>query len=386
MIKRKIAIVYDWLDSWGGVERMLIVLNEIFPNADWYTSYADTASEIYKKLVAKEQACTDASIKFKFNLRTSFIQRLPHFIKSNRIFSLLLYPFAFEQFDFSSYDFVISITSSFSKGIITHPNTKHICILLTPTRWLWSQKDRYLKIANFFPGITNCLNSKIANYIKKWDIVASNRPDKIISISKSIAIQCKKYYGRDSDVVYPPFDIKYWSKLIPEQSAKLVFKGKYFLVVSRLEPYKNIDLVIQAFNSLKDKRLIIIGKGRLEARLKRIAMKNTLFIDSVSDQELSYAYSHAQALIMAQEEDFGYTSLEAQYFDCPVIANNKGGASETVINNKTGLLFKKLEVSEIRDAVAEFKRSKYNLDDKQRLFRKFSKEIFIKRMQDLVTD
>ncbi len=335
-MKTKVAIVYDWIDKWGGVERLLLSLHELFPEADFYTSYYD-----------KENAKWAQSL----NIKTSFIQRLPSFIKKNRLLSLLLYPFAFESFDLSEYDTVISVTSSFAKGVITKPQTNHICILLTPTRYLWGQSDEYTKHKVIQIG-----NAFIGNYLRKWDYLAAQRPDKIVSISTLVAERCKKYYNRDSTVMYPPFDIEYWESLkgmIESTYVKGLPSAPYYLVVSRLEPYKKVDFVIDTFN-LRDELLVVVGTGTEETKLKDMARNNIIFLKNLTDEKLAVVYSQAKALIMPQEEDFGYVSLEAQSFGCPVISYARSGAKETVLENKTGVLFHKYSSAALNTIIDKF--------------------------------
>lgn len=351
----KVAIVYDWIDKWGGVERILLTLHEMFPDAEFFTSYYDNEKAIWAK---------------NLKIRTSFIQKLPNFIKKNRLLSLLFYPYAFESFNFNEYDLVISVTSSFAKSIITQPKTLHLCYLLTPTRFLWSHREEYVKLS-YLLFVNGYLEK-----LKKWDRVVSQRPDRIISISKTVAERCRKYYGRESEVIYPPFDRDYWSDLrskIKNQKsqlrlsasmgeAKLQIKSKkYFLVVSRLEKYKKIDLVIRTFNELSNLNLIVVGKGTEEDKLKQMAGKNVQFLRDLSDQELGSLYSQAEALIIPQEEDFGYVSLEAQFFGCPVIFYDKGGASETVIDGEVGLSFVKQTTESLTGALERFSKMSYNL-------------------------
>jgi len=314
LVKKKVAIVYDWLDKWGGVERILLVLHEIFPTAEFYTSYWDRKS---------------ASWATSLKIRTSFINRFPPFIKKNRLLSFSFYPLAFESFDFSGYDLVISVSSSFAKSIITKPGTKHICYLLTPTRYFWLYPQLYIKKSIFSPFLFYYLK-----IIKQWDYVAAQRPDKIISISKTVADRCQKYYQRKSKSIYPPFATDYWRKiklkilhpkLKTTDKFKIINSKRYFLVVSRLESYKRVDLAIDVFNE-NGETLVIVGEGTEIKKLKRRASSNIYFFSQLSDQELGWLYANAQALIMPQEEDFGYTALEAQFFGCPVIAYKKGGA------------------------------------------------------------
>jgi len=395
MRQKRIAIVYDWMDSWGGVERMLLVLHEMFPEAQWYTSYVNRETAPWVSILQK--------------IHTSFIQNLPSYIKTNRILSLPLYPSAFENIDLRGYDLVISVSSSFAKSVITHPGTKHVCILLTPTRWLWSQEKNYMKEIPALAGMTigkaemaELIARPFINHLKKWDFIASKRPDKIISISKAVADRCKVYYHRESEVLYPPFDYEYWGKfkfqnsnfkfqkiLKPSYSAGRQVhddKGEYFLVVSRLEPYKKVDLVIESFRRFPKKQLIIVGSGTQFSKLKIIAGENIHFIQHATDAELGQLYADAQALIMPQEEDFGYVALEAQFFGCPVIAYERGGAVETVVKGKTGLFFSQQSSQSLGDAVAQFERRKYNLGDSQAFLKKFSKELFIKKTKLLITD
>lgn len=364
---KKIAIVYDWIDKWGGVERVLLDLHKIFPEAVFYTSYFDKEKADWAK---------------DLNIKTSFLQNFPSLIKKNRILSLPFFSFAFESFNFSGYDLVISVTSSFAKSVITQPGTKHICYMLTPTRYLWSHRREYLSY-----GLFSYLVRGFIAYFQKWDLVASQRPDKIISISETVRDRCQKYYGRDSEVIYPGFDIEYWKNIklkIKSEKLKVKLKIKnYYLIVSRLEPYKKIDLAIQVFNKLKDV-LVIIGEGSQEKKLKEIAGKNIIFLSKLSDVELGIFYSNAQALIMPQEEDFGYVALESQFFGCPVITYNKGGATETIIDGKTGIFFAHQTKQSLKGAVERFERIKYNLRKNTAKFGiinidRFSKEKFIEK-------
>jgi len=363
MKNKKIAIVYDWIDKWGGVERVLLHFHKLFPKADFFTSYVDYQKATWAK---------DLKIK------TSFIQDLPNFIKKSRILSLVFYPYAFESFDFSNYDIVVSITSSFAKSVITKPGTLHICYLLTPTRFLWDFSDIYLKKYDFM--------SFYIKRLKKWDFAAAQRPDIIISISKTVSERCLKNYKRKSEVIYPPFDKDYWNKIkfeIQNSKFKISFKlqipKEYYLIVSRLELYKRIELAIQSFNRL-DKTLVIVGEGSCENKLKRMAKKNILFLKRVSDEELGWLYSNAKALIMPQEEDFGYVSLEAQFFDCPVIAFKKGGATETVVEGKLGMFFDEQTEKSLVDALATFEGKSYNF--KEEIINEFNEENFDKKFKE----
>jgi len=364
---KKIAIVYDWIDKWGGVERVLLNLHQIFPKAVFYTSYFDREKANWAK---------------DLNIKTSFLQSFPGIIKKNRILSLPFFPFVFESFNFLDYSLVISVTSSFAKSVITQPGTKHICYLLTPTRYLWSHKKDYLKNSTI-----NYLMGGYFNHFKNWDRIAAQKPDKIMTISETVQARCKKYYKRDSEVIYPGFDTKYWNNIklkIRNENLKVKLKIKnYYLIISRLEPYKKIDLAINVFNKL-NKKLVIVGKGSQSEKLKHLAGDNITFLSDQSDLELGGLYSSAQALIMPQEEDFGYVALESQFFGCPVITYKKGGAKETVIEGKTGIFFADQTEKSLKRAVERFDKIKYNLRKNTGKFgiinvEKFSKEKFIEK-------
>ncbi len=365
----KLAIVYDWVDKWGGIERVLLNLLEILPQADFYTSYFN-----------KEKAQWARNFKIK----TTFIQKIPKLIKNNRFLSLIFYPIVFETLDFKNYDLVISVSSSFAKGVITQPQTRHIVYLLTPTRFLWVMPEIY--------GLSRLKRSLIApyfSYLKHWDFIAAQRADEIYSISKTVAKRCARYYKRDSQVIYPPFDEDYWEGKRKELEKNYVTIKKkfsdvgnnYFLIVSRLEPYKKVDLAIRVFNRLNHK-LVIVGDGTEKNYLKRIAQRNIYFFRNLSDTELVYLYLKAQATIIPQEEDFGYVALESQYFNCPVIGYKIGGNSETISDGVSGVLFDKQTDESLLFAIERFYKLKYNLKnklfvDKSNVLQKFKREKFI---------
>jgi glycosyltransferase involved in cell wall biosynthesis len=363
----KIAIVYDWLDSWGGVERLLIHLHSIFPNADWYSANYDQE---------KASWVSQSGIK---NIKTSFLSRLPKFILKHRIFLTIFYPFAFESFDFSNYDKVLIVSSSFAKGVITRPETKSYLILLTPTRWLFDQQKKY-ETSSFLLRLLRPFGLAISSKLREWDYIASYRPDFIFSISKIIQKRTLKYYKRKSMVLYPPFDYKYWYSLQNKICKPRTFflnnnNKKFFLCVSRLEPYKKCDLLISAFNKNKE-NLVIVGTGRQKSMLKAMAKSNITFLENIKDEELGWLYSNASAVLMPQEEDFGYVALEAQSFNCPIISYSKGGVSEIIHESLIKYQFFKQTESSIVKAVADFNKDKYNVKIDEIFFKKFSVQKF----------
>lgn len=336
---KKMAIVYDWMDKQGGVERMLVVLHEMFPDAVFYTSVYDEGRAPWARAMI---------------IKTSFMQRLPGFIKRSRFLSLPFFPFAFESFNFNTYDVVISVTSSFAKTIVTKPHTKHICILLTPPRFLWSHTDNYLS-----SRWAKIVAAPFITQMREYDFIAARRPDRLLAISKLVSNRCKKYYGLEAKVVYPPFDDAYWKKIKNKLQRDTTLPADFFLVVSRLESYKKIELAIQACNELK-KNLIVVGSGSRKNQLHQMAGPTITFMKNVSDERLGTIYSQAQALIMPQEEDFGYTALEAQYFSCPVISYINSGATETLIDGQTGIFFNNQTKESLKDAIEQFTPMSYN--------------------------
>lgn len=343
----KIAIVYDRVNKWGGAERVLLALHEMFPDAPLYTSVYDEKNAHWANVFSE--------------VKTSFLQKFP-FAKSNHEFLAPFMPLAFESFDFSGFDLVISVTSEAAKGVRVKPGTMHVCYCLTPTRYLWSHHEEYFKNIPFKGFLKPLLN-----YLKKWDLAAAQRPDLVIGISTEVQSRIKKYYKRDSVIVYPPVNVKPVS-----QRSKT---GKYYLIVSRLVKYKKVDLAVDAFNKM-GKQLVIVGLGRQGRSLKRKAKKNIKFVGQVTEQELKNYYLGAKALIMPQEEDFGIVAIEAQSLGVPVIAFKKGGAIDTVIPEKTGVFFEEQKPESIVEAVKRFEKIRFVVDNLYTNAGRFSKEVF----------
>jgi len=376
----KVALVYDRLNKWGGAERVLLALHKLYPDAPLYTSVYD-----------KEKAPW-ASV---FNVKTSFLQKLP-FAMNHELFATLM-PLAFESFSFDEFDLVISVTSEAAKGIITKPKTKHICYCLTPTRYLWSGYEEYFK-----NPLLKFISKPVVWYLRTWDKIAAQRPDAYIAISKEVQKRIKKYYGRKSEVVYPPLSV-FSSQLsansqsvlspsvpISRQQANYNLKTEnrelmteYFLIVSRLVPYKRIDLTVRTFNKLK-LPLKIIGMGAEMGRLKTIAGPTIEFLGNLTDKTLIRYYSGCRALIFPGLEDFGLTILEAQNFGKPVIAFRGGGAVETIIERKTGIFFDKPNVKSLIKAIKQFNNMSFDPKDCMENARKFSFERFKKEFTGII--
>ncbi len=325
----RIAFVHEYLNQFGGAERMLQALCAIFPNAPVYTLIYD--SDLTGHVFDDKM------------IHTSFLQKLPLTKNHHRVFPLLM-PVAIEQFDFSDYDVVISLSASFAKGIITNPGTKHICYCLTPPRFLWDNSQK-LTGEFGFPNLIKKLIPLFISYLRVWDKEASLRVDEFWSISEFVKGRVKKYYGKDSTVIYPPID--------PDKFYISEKTENYFLMVGRLVPYKKFDMAIKVFNKLK-LPLKIVGTGPEIQKLKSMAGENVEFIGLVSDRRLADLYSGCQALVFPQEEDFGIVPLEAMASGRPVIAYRGGGAVETIKENETGIFFNKQEEDSLADAILNF--------------------------------
>jgi len=355
----KTALVYDRVNKWGGAEQIILALHELFPSASLYTSVVDLKKATWAKV-------------FK-SIETSFLQKIP-WARSRHEYLATFMPIVFESFDFSNFDLVVSVTSEAGKGILVKPPTKHISIVLTPTRYLWSGYDIYFK-----NPILKFVSYPFVNYLKKWDKIASQRPDKLVAISKEVKKRIYKYYQRDSEIIYPPVDL---NKLRLFKKPNIE-KKDYYLLVSRLVSYKKVDLAIKAFNRL-GKKLIVVGGGSCAKKLKKIAKKNITFLGIVDLENLVRLYQGAKALIMPQEEDFGIVSIESQFFNTPVIAYKKGGSLDTVVNKKTGIFFKKQTVDSLLSAVKEFEKHEFLEKDLLQNSQKFSKDVFKKKILSII--
>lgn len=356
----RVALVYDRVNKWGGAERVLLTLHEMFPDAPLYTSVYNLKTAPWVEV---------------FDVRTSFLAQFP-FASSWHEYYPFLMPLAFESFSFNEYDLVISVTSEAAKGIITKPNTLHICYCLTPTRYLWSGYDEYFK-----NGWFRFISAPFVSYLRTWDKVAAQRPDTYIAISKEVQKRIKKYYGRESEVVYPPVTLASSDQRLASSSKKSITKrytlnaNNYFLVVSRLVAYKRIDIAIEACNKLT-LPLVIIGIGSEEKKLKSIAGPTITFVGSLTDTQLVEYYKGCRALLFTGKDDFGLTALEVQHFGRPVIALRAGGAIETIIEGKTGEFFYPQNVQALIHAIRNFQGKTYLAKDCREQAEKFNKERF----------
>lgn len=353
-----IAIVCDWLTNFAGAERVILKLHNMFPNAPIYTSTFNP-----DKMRAFQNAV----------IYKSFIQKLPKAKKKHQWY-LKLYPIAFEQFDLSKYDIVISSSHSCAKGIITKPETMHVCYCHSPMRYAWDNSHEYIRTYKF-PWYVKRFIPRIIHKIRMWDRLAADRVDHFLTNSNYVKKRIKKYYRRDSKVIYPMVNTKdyYISRA----------KKDYYLAVGRFTPYKKFDLLVDTFNELPYK-LKIVGTGVEEKDLKAKAKKNIEFLGFVSDEMLKDLYANCKALVFPQVEDFGITPLEAMASGRPVIAYKKGGALETIKENQTGVFFNEQNVISLKNTVEKFENLKWDSKKIKQHTGKFDESVFEKQFIDFL--
>lgn len=355
----RVALIYDRLNKTGGAERVLEAFHQLYPDADWYTSVWDPDGAPFSR---------------NWRIYSSWLSQIPWLRRHHEYFPFLM-PFIFESFDFSKYDLVISIGSAECKGVITKPETFHLHYCLTPTRYLYSHHAQYL---------TNPLYRLLAQPLRTWDLVAATRPDKMIAISTQVKKRIKQYYHRESEVIYPPVEVAKFRKPTSVKQFSIVLPTAYFLVVSRLVPYKNIDLIIDAFASIPNKQLVIVGKGSEKARLKSLATPNVHFLGAVSDADLPNVYHGATAYIQANEEDFGISMVEAQASGIPVIAYGSGGALDIVKHGSTGILLPELTVNAFRQSIDNFEKKRFDKEVCRNNAQRFDVKVWKQKMKERI--
>ncbi len=380
----KIALVYDRVNKWGGAERVLLALHEIWPEAPLYTAVYDAKRASWAKV---------------FKIKTSFLQHIP-LAKSYHELYPWLTPLAFETFTFDEFDVVISVTSAEAKGIITKPKTLHICYCLTPTRYLWSGYEQYQTNPGMgaLSGLARVSHAALAPTLRRWDLVAASRPDYYLAISQRVAARIKKYYKREVEsIIYPPVSLRHAGldpasqrdSGSPYQSTGqapvgMTVKKGFFLTVSRLVGYKRVDIVIEAFNKL-GWPLVIIGDGLQKNELKAKAGSNVTFIDHhLTESELVDYYRNCRAFVYAGDEDFGIVAVEAAACGKPVIAYRESGIAEFVKDGVTGILFSEQTASSLEAAVKKLTHSSFDPDVCRSQAERFSKKRFMKEMKETV--
>lgn len=331
----RVAVVHDWLYTLGGAEKVLRSILRCFPQADLHCLF-DVLDEEGRREIGHERAVT------------SFLQRMPRIARNHRLY-LPLMPLAIEQLDLSRYDLVISSSFAVAKGVITGPDQLHVSYVHSPMRYAWDLQHRYLQEARLQTGPKSWAARLLLHRMRIWDARTASGVDRYIANSNFVARRLRKIYGRGAAVIHPPVHV-------PERPPATP-KGDFFLTASRLVPYKNTRVIVEAFARLPGERLIVVGDGPDHARLKASAGPNVDLLGFVGDAELRGLMASARAFVFAAEEDFGIAPVEAQALGTPVIALGRGGALETVVARgpgATGLLFDEPEPAQVASAVERF--------------------------------
>lgn len=358
----KLALVHDYLSQDGGAERVLLALQTMWPDAPTYVWFYN-----------KENFAGTFEGK---DIRTSFVQNLP-FGVSHYQWYLPLLPMATERHDLSEFDVVVSSASSFAKGIITRPDTLHICYCHTPTRYLWTDTHEYVDSLPYNTLIKKFIIPPVISRLRLWDQLSTTRVDHFVANSRTVQARIWKYYRRESTVIYPPVALDYFA-IAPTVE-------NYFVTGGRLVPYKKMELVIRVFNRLKWP-LKIFGTGPELKRLREIARPNIKFLGKITDEEKAALMARAQAFIHPQIEDFGITPIESMAAGRPVIAFAKGGALESIVPDETGVFFHRQTWEDLLDTVLHFDSSRFDPERIRNHALQFGAEAFKEKMQRFVED
>lgn len=376
--KENIAIIHDWFSGefTGGAEKVFNEIEEIIIQSNSYYEIFSLVNHLDK----------NQNLNKKKIINTSFIQKLP-FSKKHFHKYLPLFPLAIEQFDLREYNLIISSSHAVAKGVITTPDQLHISYIHTPMRYAWDQMNVYLMNSSYKKFKINYILGLILQNLRQWDYISSSRIDKLIANSNFTSRRIKKYWGRDSKVLYPPVDTK---KFSPTKN-----RGQFYLSVSRLVPNKRVDILIKAFNAL-NLPLIIIGDGPEKKSLKEMAKNNIKFTGFIDDKAVKKLMEECRAFVYAGIEDFGIAPVEAMAAGAPVIAYGKAGILDTVncitsaSTNPTGLLYKNQSYETLRDCVNYFEEKKmwknFSGETLNNWSQKFSKDNFRKKFTSYIEE
>lgn len=354
---RRVALVHDYLNQYGGAERVLEALHDLFPDAPVYTSVYDPQAmpPLYRR----------------WDIRTSWMQGLPGWRRFFRHY-MPLYPSAFESFDLSGYDLIVSSSSAFAKGIIPAPGARHVCYCHTPMRFAW-RTDSYVERERI-GGPQRLILPLILTYVRLWDVSSAARVDQFIANSREVAGRIRRYYRREAAVVPPPVELAPFRALPADD---------YYLAGGRLIPYKRLDLAVRAFSKL-GLPLVVFGDGRDRAALQAIAGPNITFVGHVSEQRRHELFARCRAFIFPGEEDFGITPLEAMAAGRPVIAYAGGGALDSVIEGQTGRFFSEPSPAALAAAVALSRTDQYDPPRIRAHAESFRREVFLARVRAVI--
>lgn len=363
----KVAIVQEWLVTVGGSDKVVKAILDVFPNADIYT------------LVAKKEVCDELGIPWE-KVHTSFIQKMPLGMKKHRAY-LPLFPFAIEQFDLRGYDVIISSSHCVAKGVLTKADQLHICYCHSPIRYCWDMYNEYLEESHLDKGLKSWLVRLMLHPIRQFDAVAGNRVDYYISNSDYVGQRIRKTYRRKATTIHPNIDISHFELCEDKQD--------YYLASSRLVAYKKIDTIIEAFNQMPDKKLVVIGGGPNLEDYRKLAKSNVTVMGYQPFDVLKEKMQHAKAFVFAADEDFGMIPIEAQSCGTPVIAYGHGGSLETVNGGKTGLFFYEQTAEAIVEAVRKFEamgNQPFSPKDCRQWAEGFSEERFKREIKEFVEE
>ena len=362
LFSMKIALVHDFLVKLGGAERVLKVFAEMYPEAPIYT------------LLYDEAVC--GKVFPAARVRTSFLQKLPLWVRKRQKFLLPLMPRAIESFDLSEFDVVISSSGAYAHGVLIPSSAKHICYCHSPMRYAWDYTHEYLQEQNA-GRLKKFLANRMVHKVRQWDQIAADRVDSYIANSNHVRKRIKKYFRRDSEILFPPVDTR---RFKPQKEHE-----NYFLIVSTLSPYKKIDLAVQLFNKI-GKELIIIGDGSQFEYLKSIAASNVHVMGFKDDETVKKYMENCRALIFPGEEDFGITPVEAMACGKPVLAFGKGGALETVVPGVTGEFFYEPTIASMEDGLGRLivNELQYDAEKIHKHASEFSKQKFVEKFGEFI--
>ena len=355
----KVAIIHYWFVGMRGGEKVVEALCRMYPEADLFTHVYDSRS-------------VSATIA-RHRVHTSFIAKLPGALQGYKRY-LPLMPMALEQLDLRGYDLIISSESGPSKGIIPPAGALHVCYCHSPMRYIWNMFHDYRERSG---PITRLLMPPLSHYLRTWDAISATRVHAFAANSQTVAQRLRTYYRRDAEVIHPPVDTSAFDA-VPQNAVE-----DYYLMVGELVAYKRADLAVQAFNA-SGRRLLIIGGGEMLSRIRALAGPTVTVLGPQPFEVLRHHYARCRALIFPGEEDFGIVPVEAMASGRPVIAFNKGGATETVVNGLSGTLFDDQTAAGILDAVERNDRSTFEPTAIRAHAKRFDTAVFQREMKAFI--